>query len=258
MRSTHNIGFSISSSVGSVSGESHTRPAAATPRASATQFGVPLDGGHRRVQFPERGSVEVAVGQIADGVLHRVLHVLGEPRRGPELGRVGHLVEGDPAAEPIPLDAKFVGDSLDVRPDEVQGVTVPVREQERVVLAQDVVPEEREGERHRPGVDDSGDAGDKLRLLFYRCHHPLERGDVRVDPVVAVLYFDGLGKVEVDFAHGPDAVACVPDVRGVRRSFVVGDSEVTRVGRLFGGLGDGGPVDGTAARGTRDGADAVI
>jgi len=132
-----------------------------------------------------------------------------EPRGRAELRGVGHLVKGDPPPESRARDIEFVGDTLDVRVDEVERVivgvaylvsraaTISLRKQEWVVLAEHVVREEGERDRHRTGVRHPCESGSQRPSLDIESpHDALERRDVRVDPVVAVLDLDGVGEIE--------------------------------------------------------------
>ncbi len=199
------------------------------------------------------------MGERLDARLHLAFEVVGEPRCRAELRGVGHFVEGYPAAEASGVHLELLRDTADVRVDEVQRVVVALGEQERVVLPEDVVAEEGEHERHRPGVEDAGDAGEHVRsVLLDGFHHALEGGDVRVYPVVAVLDFDGTGNVEGDAGHLPNAGSGVADVGRIAGLFRRREVYRPGVRRRLRRVGHRGPVDGAAAGRAGDGTDATI
>jgi len=215
------------------------------------EFGVPLDGGHRHVEFRQRAAVEPPRSELRDGGLHLRFEVRREPRRGVELGGVGDLVERDPPAEPVEIDVQRVGDGDDVRVDEIEAV-VALAEQDRVVLPEDVVREKPERHGHRPGVGRPGDRRDDRDLPFERGEQPAERLHVRVDPVVAVLDLDGSREVETDPRRGPDVRSRVSDVGGVALAVGLGQRQFPGAGPGAGCSPDGGPVDGTVTLGFGD------
>ena len=171
-------------------------------------------------------------------------------------------MECDPAPEPRVVDVERLGGGDDVRMDEVEAVAravVPVRcpirrgrvavgQEQRVVLAEDVRTQEREDERHRSGVEHPRRVREShLDPGFDGAHHPAERRDVGVDPVVSVLHLDRLGDLEVETADRPQSLAGVADVRGVPLAVRGRQIERSRVGSALRGGRDGAPVDGRGA-----------
>ena len=243
-------------------------------------LGVPLDRGHRGLQFDERRGVERVDGDRPPGetplvepveaAFHPRFEVLREPRRRAELRRVRHLVEGDPAPKSREVDVERRRGRDDVRVDEVEPVIDRglVGQEEGVVLSEDVAREEAERERHGAGVGDPREvAGEPLRVRaggncravvppgrrLDRCHHVPEGVDAGVDPVVAVLDLDRVGHLEVDAGHLAEPIAGVANVLGVSFPFGVGERDRAGFGARFGGRGGPVPVDdaGPAGRGDR-------
>jgi hypothetical protein len=118
--------------------------------------------------------------------------------------------------------------------------------------------EEAQPHRQRGRVHHARGPGEQWRPpRVERAEDAPERLDVRVDPVVAVLYLDRVRQVELDARGDPDAVACLPDVRGVAGAVRVAQREVAGLCRGLRGLGHRSPVDvAGGVRSSGDGPDA--
>jgi len=113
----------------------------------------------------------------------------------------------------------------------------------RVVLAEDVPSEEGEQDGHRPRIDRPGDARERAGVGLERLHDPLEGGDVRVDPVVAILDLDGLGHVELDAGNRPHGGPRRRTTRAYASRSPDSSSRARRIGRRLGSVGGRPPVD---------------
>ena len=143
-------------------------------------------------QRPDQ-ALRVGLDQAQGGVDQRQ-EVPLHPGDGPELGPVGHLVEGDPEPEVAGAEAVALLQHQDVRPDVVDGVGVPTGlvGDQQVVLAEHPLGQEAHedahlGAGHRPAGGGQGALGHPFAdPAGERLQGVAEAAEVGVDPGLAV------------------------------------------------------------------------